>query len=287
MPVSPEAVVIGLGVVGLIALLAWYLLIKTEGVYLGWRVVIWLYDVYARRYDRIKKFDPTYEALFLGRPIVACLRENPAPLVLDVATGTGRLPLILLEQEDFAGHVIGLDLSREMLFQAALKLAGYRGRFALIRQTAMALPFPDDVFDLVTCLEALEFVPDAVTVLREIVRVARPGAFVLITNRLGLDARLMPGKTFSAKTLVGLLQSLGLVNVEVERWQVDYGLIWALKPGDSRLSGGRALEDVLRCPACGAVEMIPLNGAAWVCASCERRVPVGDDGVIDLARLVS
>ncbi len=286
MPVSPEAVVIGLGVVGLIALLAWYLLIKTEGVYLGWRVVIWLYDVYAQHYDRIKNFDPTYETLFLGRPIVACLRENPAPLVLDVATGTGRLPLILLEQEDFTGHVIGLDLSREMLFQAALKLAGYRGRFALIRQTATALPFPDDAFDLVTCLEALEFVPDAATVLREIVRVARPGAFVLITNRRGLDARLMPGKTFHVKALVGLLESLGLVNVEVERWQVDYDLIWALKPGESIQADRRTLEDVLRCPTCGAVEMIPLDGTAWVCTSCEQRAPVEEDGVIDLVRMI-
>ncbi len=46
-------------------LFVWWLLITTEGVYLGRRVVIWLYDVYARRYDRIKQYDAGWEAATL------------------------------------------------------------------------------------------------------------------------------------------------------------------------------------------------------------------------------
>ncbi|MBN1966977.1 MAG: hypothetical protein JW910_20155, partial [Anaerolineae bacterium] len=111
--------------VALLGVVAWALLIKSEGVYLGWRIVVWLYDLYAHRYDRIKDNDHTYETFFIARPILLRLHDVPEPLVLDVATGTARLPFTLLEQDDFAGRVIGLDLSRQMLFRAAVKLYGF------------------------------------------------------------------------------------------------------------------------------------------------------------------
>ena len=101
----------------------WYLLVTTEGVYLGRRVVIWLYDVYARRYDRIKNFDAEWETIMLARPILNALRTVERPLLLDVATGTARLPLTLVGEDDFRGHVVGLDYSRQMLRVAAEKLS--------------------------------------------------------------------------------------------------------------------------------------------------------------------
>ena len=104
----------------------------------------------------------------------------PRPLVLDVATGTGRLPLTLLEQGDFRGRVIGLDLSRKMLFQAAVNLAHHAGHYDLVWHTAMDLPFPNDTFDLVTCLEAWEFLPRPVEALRQMIRVLRPGGWLLM-----------------------------------------------------------------------------------------------------------
>ncbi len=276
----------GILLAALLAALGWYLLIKTEGVYLGWRVVIWLYDLYAGRYDRIKSFDRTYETLFLARPIINRLRSLRAPLVLDVATGTGRLPLALLEQEDFQGQVVGLDLSRKMLFQAAVNLAGCPRRYDLVWHTAAKLPFPDETFDLVTCLEALEFLPHPRVGLRELVRVVRGGGTLLITNRRGRTARLlMPGRIFSTETLLALMQEeLGLVDIRVERWQIDYDLVWARKPGESPPVEARPLWEIVRCPRCGAVEMVPLSTGEWVCTACEVRVPVGEDGVLELFR---
>ncbi len=279
-------VLIGLLVIGGLVLLGWYLLIKTEGVYLGWRVVIGLYDLYAGRYDQIKDYDETYERFFLGRPIVNHLRDTPAPLVLDVATGTGRLPCTLLEQDDFHGHVIGLDLSRRMLLHAAVNLAGFAGRYDLVWYTAAELPFPDDTFDLVTCIEALEFLPSPFSGLRELIRVLRPGGVLLITNRRGLDAWLMPGRTIRTPDLLRLLtDEWGLVDVQDERWQVDYDLIWARKSGSSPPTGVRPLAEVLRCPVCAEVAMLPLESHEWVCTSCESRIPVGSDGVIELFHL--
>lgn len=263
--------------------LLWWLLIKTEGVYLGRGVVIWLYDVYASRYDHIKQYDPEGEDIYLARPILQRLTYVRAPLVLDVATGTGRLPLALMEQATFQGRVIGLDLSRKMLAQAAEKLAPYGPRVALLHQSAEVLPFPDNTFDLVTCLEALEFMMDARVVLRELARVLRPGGLMVLTNRQGIDARLMPGRTFSHRRLEHILRhDLKLERVDIQVWQVDYRLVWAVKPGHSQPAGPLGLPDVWQCPGCGAVGLIPVCGG-WRCLSCETLVPCGSDGVIEAA----
>ncbi|NJL96142.1 MAG: class I SAM-dependent methyltransferase [Anaerolineae bacterium] len=97
--------------------LLWWLIVSTEGVYLGQRAVIWLYDLFALRYERIKGFDPVLERRFLARPILQRLAPLSNPLVLDVATGTCRLPRALLAYPGFEGRIIGLDLSRQMLGQ--------------------------------------------------------------------------------------------------------------------------------------------------------------------------
>lgn len=272
------AIVLAGGTLLVVAL--WYLLIKTEGVYLGRRTVVWLYDLYAGRYDRIKQYDPLIETVYLAQPILQRLPTR-APLVLDVATGTGRLPLALLEQPSFQGRVVALDLSRRMLTQAAHKLAPFGERVYLLHHPAEALPFPDATFDLVTCLEALEFMMDARAVLRELVRVARPGGLLVLTNRQGLDARLMPGHTFSHEAFVRLLRDeLGLRDVELLPWQIDYRIVYARKAGHSDPVGARPLEEIWRCSRCGAVDWVPVRGG-WRCLGCERLVQRGTDGVIE------
>src|SRR5260221_1257705 len=93
-------------VIGVVVML-WWLLITTEGVYLGRGVVVWLYDVYARRYDKIKRYQAAWESATLGRPLFRALLDVPAPLILDLATGTARLPLGIYGQPALQGSVIG------------------------------------------------------------------------------------------------------------------------------------------------------------------------------------
>ncbi|MBC8099687.1 MAG: class I SAM-dependent methyltransferase [Armatimonadetes bacterium] len=213
-----------------VAALAWWLLVTTEGVYLGQRVVIWLYDVYAWRYDRIKSFKPEYEYYFLARPILGELDPQTDPLVLDVATGTGRLPLALCQHEAFAGQIIATDLSRAMLARAAHNLAPYAGRVTLARCAAEQLPFPDNSFDMVACLEALEFTPQPLVTLRECIRVLRPGGLLLITNRINMR---MPGRIWTQAELLALLEANGVMIAQAEPWLTDYHKVWGLKDGSS------------------------------------------------------
>jgi SAM-dependent methyltransferase len=217
------------GVLALAGVLYW-LLITTEGTYLGPRVVALLYDWIARRYDRIKGADYVNEARYLGIPLVAAMDAVPQPRVLDVATGTGRLPLALLREPDFGGQVIGVDRSAGMLAQAQVGLQEYADRVSFLRQDAEMLSFGDAIFDAVTCLEALEFMGHPVAVLRELVRVLKPGGLLLLTNRVGPDAPFYPGRLCGRGRLEAQLGHIGLVEVRTQRWQVDYDLVWARRP---------------------------------------------------------
>lgn len=214
-------------------LLLYWLLVITEGVYLGRRVVAWLYDVTARKYDDIKQFDVEHEHQTISGPLLRVLDGRPSPWVLDVGTGTGRVPALLLQEPGFKGRVVGLDAAGKMLALASRKFIALPGdqncRVALVQQTAAPLPFPDNTFDAVTCLEALEFFPSDVDALQEMVRVLRPGGFLMTTRRRGLEARLFVGRYRSTGDLERILVNLGLLEVETNFWQVNYDLVTAWK----------------------------------------------------------
>lgn len=273
----------------LLVLVLYWLLVATEGTYLGAGVVAFLYDLVAHRYDTIKGFDNDLEEAFVTRPMLLALQDRPAPVVLDVATGTGRIPFLLLSSPVFNGRVVGLDYSRKMLKRAVEKTAGYPDRVIYVWQNAMQLPFPDNSFDLVACVEAIEFMPRPVRVLEELVRVLVPGGMVLTTLRRGWESKVMPRKSWPEDRFAGLLNAAGLEKVEIVPWQVDYSLAWGIKP-DLRYTGAQFVpkaeergwqESLIRCPACGR-QTLHKVGSVLRCETCHSSYAIASDGVIEL-----
>lgn len=222
-----------LGLVMILAVggpLLYYLLVVTEGVYLGRRMVVWLYDITAHKYDGIKEFEPEFEEFFLIRPLLARLKAVPAPRILDVATGTGRLPYALLAQPTFHGRVIGLDASVKMLQHAGHKLRPYGQRAAFIQQVAGCLPFADNSFDAVTCLEALEFFPSPGRALAEMARVLKPGGTLLVTRRKGAWGKAFPDRYRNVAQFETYMQTFGLEDVYTVPWQQEYDQVYGRKP---------------------------------------------------------
>lgn len=271
---------IGVGAFVGVALLLYWQFILAEGAYLGRRAVTLLYDLSAKVYDRIKGYDIGYEQWFLSRPLSSALFAFPDPIVLDVATGTARLARTLLPEISFRGRFIGLDLSHKMLEQAAAHTQQWAKRVTLIWQDATDLPFPDDTFEAVTCLEALEFMPDPDQVMREMVRVLRPGGLFVTTNRVGKDARWLPGRTYSEQAFEEKLRGLALEMVKTRPWQEDYDLVWAVKPGVCAPLRARRLEDVLRCPICHQA-LRRQDGRVWACANTHE-FPTSPEGIIEM-----
>jgi SAM-dependent methyltransferase len=278
---------VGLLSLVLLGLLLYWQLILAEGAYLGSRAVVLLYDWSAHIYERIKQFDDGDEQWFLGLPLARALELIPTPLVLDVATGTGRLPRALLRQPAFDGRIIGLDLSRRMLREAVRRTAQFADRLTYIWQDARKLPFDDDTFDAVACLEALEFMPDPRAILAELMRVLRPGGVLLVTNRVGRDAKFLPRRVFPRDEFEQVLGEFSLekAEVKVRPWQMDYDLAWAVKTGEPRGGGVRPLPKILRCPTCGG--RLNHGARSFHCTGCARVYPVAEDGVIEMARIAN
>jgi SAM-dependent methyltransferase len=271
----------------LLVLLAYWLLQITEGAYLGSGAVALLYDWSASRYDIIKGFSSSDESWFLARPLLDRLAAVPEPVVLDVATGTGRLPYALFRDARFRGEIVALDLSHRMLEEAVLKTERDADRVLFLHQDATLLPFPGASFDAVACLEALEFLPSARRTLQEMARVLRPGGVLLTTNRRGWESRLFPGRTFTRPQLISLLEAVGLRGVTIQSWQLIYDLVWARKPGDLQRDGPwvqdgklaphdgwqRRLPTSVSCPQCRDAPL-RFEAMALHCPRCGAVYPI-------------
>lgn len=109
--------------------------------------------------------------------------------VLDIGTGIGLLPLLLAE--DGAKQVVGIDISPAMLEQAEyLRLSrssepSARATFRLA--PAHALPFREESFDAVTCRLVLNHVRRPERIIKEIVRILRPGGILILAELLAVD----------------------------------------------------------------------------------------------------
>jgi SAM-dependent methyltransferase len=111
-----------------------------------------------------------------GDALIREARLRPDSLVLDVASGTGE-PGLTAAALVPDGGVILTDLSEGMLRVAAEKAAalGLEKVRAAVSDSA-ALPFDDETFDAVFCRFGFMFFPDLSAAVREMVRVAKPGA---------------------------------------------------------------------------------------------------------------
>ena len=77
--------------------------------------------------------------------------------------------------------MIGLDISREMLRRAKTRAKRFR-RVSLIQADADHMPFPDSTFDKVFAITLLQNVPDIEKTVKEMIRVSKPDATLVITG---------------------------------------------------------------------------------------------------------
>ena len=107
------------------------------------------------------------------RRLVELMPHDPHFGLLDIATGTGHTAFAMAP---FVREVVGLDLTREMLVEAK-RLAAERGiaNVRFVQGDAMALPFPPQSFQLVTCRRAPHHFTDIPLFLSQVVRVLVPG----------------------------------------------------------------------------------------------------------------
>jgi ubiquinone/menaquinone biosynthesis C-methylase UbiE len=112
--------------------------------------------------------------------VVELADPKPGDEALDIATGAGHTAMALAPR---VARVIAYDLTREMLLETRRNAAA-RGLTNVYTQQGPAekLPFRDASFDIVTVRQAPHHFADIRSAIREIARVAKPGARIVIVD---------------------------------------------------------------------------------------------------------
>ena len=146
--------------------------------------VIKTYDRMAATYDLV--FSPVFQP---GRQrIIDKMNCQPGDRILEVGVGTG------LSLDAYPPHcqVTGVDLAPDMLEQAQEKITrnGWR-HLKVMEMDALNMKFADNAFDYVMAFHVVSVVPDAQRLMREVVRVSKPGATIAIINHFRSRNRLL------------------------------------------------------------------------------------------------
>ena len=177
--------------------------------------------------------------------------------LLDVGCGSARL---LAEQASNVRYVAGLDASEIQVRMARERLAERitAGTAEVVLGDAMAMPWEDGRFSVISCLNCLKFVPDPQKALREMSRVLRPGGRAVLTFDEDIKDPKRAGTIdafgqwqWSADAARRMMEEAGFIDVSVAPMPTRLGLQYlrGVKPTSSQIAeaaetGEHAVEAV-------------------------------------------
>ena len=122
---------------------------------------------------------------------LAWLNLSTGKSLLDVACGAGGPALRIAAITGCS--IVGID-AHEQAAPAANSLAAQRGLSRLVEfrigNAAQQLPFPEASFDAVTCIDAINHLPDRPSIVAEWTRLLKPGGRLLFTDPLTVTGPL-------------------------------------------------------------------------------------------------
>jgi len=205
-----------------------------------------LYQTIGGFYDDTQRVACALKGLDRDEYFLAYMRKlevKAGDRVLETSVGTG-LSFKYLPQ---GAQLSGLDLSAEMLANCRRNLRLWQMEADLYLGNAESLPFADASFDVVFHVGGISFFNDQGKAIREMIRVARPGSLLLISDETEEYAqktyeRIPITSSYYKNRKKAVTIPVDLVPAEMEEIQVEMikgGLFYAItfrKPGDGSLS---------------------------------------------------
>ena len=141
-----------------------------------------VFDSVAERYDVMNDLMSFGLHRLWKRFAVIVSMVRPDHQVLDLACGSGDLSRLFVEQLGPDGRVVISDINQEMLSIGRDRLIddGFSQKFSAVQANAQSLPFPSQLFDIVSIGFGLRNVTNKAAALSEMYRMLRPGGRAII-----------------------------------------------------------------------------------------------------------
>jgi ubiquinone/menaquinone biosynthesis C-methylase UbiE len=218
------------------------------------------------------------------------LDVEPGDSILEVGCGAGDDSLALAQMVGASGRVVGIDAGEDMISEAKKRAENSNLPVEFFVQDACNLDFPDNTFDGCRADQVFQHVGDPRKGVSEVIRVARPGARIVICDpdweTLAIDSadKKVTRKIVNYRSdvfrsgwigrqLAGLFKSLGLADVFVRAdvfTITDFSLankLWRLRDTAGQACKGGAISEQDASDWISQLEEADRNGLFFGCVT--------------------
>jgi demethylmenaquinone methyltransferase/2-methoxy-6-polyprenyl-1,4-benzoquinol methylase len=165
-----------------------------------------MFDTISGNYDGLNRVISFGIDVRWRKKVLALVSQRNPKTVLDIATGTGDLALLMAETS--AEKIIGLDISAGMLEVGRKKIASANlsNKIEMVLGDSEAMPFEDNSFDAITVAFGIRNFEHLDLGLQEILRVLKPnGIFVVLETSNPTKTPYKQGYSLYTKYLLPLI----------------------------------------------------------------------------------
>ena len=162
-----------------------------------------MFDKVSSNYDFLNRVLTFGIDISWRKKVVKMVGDHQAKIILDIATGTGDLAIMLAKTK--ANKIVGLDLSPGMLEVGKKKVTekNLDDRIEMVLGDSEKLPFSDNHFDAITVGFGVRNFENLELGLSEIYRVLKPkGTFVVLETSQPTGFPIKQGFNFYSKYII-------------------------------------------------------------------------------------
>lgn len=220
-----------------------------------------MFDAISTRYDRLNRMLSLGVDLCWRKKVLEIIKNQVPKSLLDVATGTGDLPILLAET---GADIVGVDISEGMLEigRSKVKKYGLEQQVSLQYGDSESLPFEKNYFDAITVAFGVRNFENLEKGLSEMYRVLKPGGVQVVLE-------LSVPQTPVLKQLY-LLYSKYILPVVGRLISKDQKAYQYLPESVEAFPSGKAFADILKKIGFKKVEVQPLSLGIATIYSCKK-----------------